>query len=71
MSHMSDETFEMICRMLIGERRCRNHGVKFKDFCHASGVERVSLENMLYEVFGMSGDDIISTLCTGKLHIAD
>ena len=71
MSHLPDETFEMICRKLIEESRSRKPRGEFKDFCHASGVERVPLENMLYETFGMSGDDIISTLDSRKLCVAD
>ena len=71
MSHKSNEAFEMICRALVEEKTFRKRGSELNELCSLFGVQRVRLENMLYDVFGMSGDEIISTLRTGKLHIAD
>ena len=61
----------MICRTLMEERSGRNRELRFEDICSVLGVKRVQLENMLYETFGVSGDDIISCLGSRKLRIED
>jgi hypothetical protein len=62
MKRKAKEDFDKLCRILTEEKSFRRKVASFPELCEMSGVRRVKMENMFYEYFGMSGDDVLTVL---------
>jgi hypothetical protein len=54
-----ENIYEKVCRVLAAGGFCRNTETRFEDICEEAGVGRVTMDNLLYERFGMSGCDML------------
>jgi len=61
--------FEKLCRTMTEERRFRKKVADFRDLCSVFKTGAVEMENMFYECFGMSGDDVLTGLRRKKAAI--
>lgn len=54
--------FEAVCEALLRLKNCPEGGDVFAELCSAEGADRIEMENMLYECFGMSADELTRRL---------
>lgn len=54
--------FEELCGILSDGRTVRNGTACFEDLCLSIGADRVWMDNLFYERFGMSGEDVMIAL---------
>lgn len=58
--------FERICNLFVNDRKYRKRGWDFGQVCSSFKTGRVTLDNMIYDVVGMSGDDVLARLPNRK-----
>lgn len=56
--HRQQEDFEQLCRLLAEDASKENGQISFKQACSAFKTSEVTLDNMMYAAFGMSGDEV-------------
>lgn len=56
------EEFESLVAMLVEGKRFRRKEGGFADLCSSFKTSRVTLDNMLHDIVGMSGDDVLTCL---------
>lgn len=61
--------FERLCQALTECKDFRRKGADFRELCSSFESGRVELENMMYELVGMSGDDVLTGLRRKKAMI--
>ena len=62
--------FERLCKVLTECRDFRRKGADFRELCSSLETGRVDLENTMYELVGMSGDDVLTGLRRKKARIS-
>lgn len=61
--------FERLCSILSDRKVFRSKAACFEDICREIGADRVTMDNLFYERFGMSGDEIMSGFRVGKVKV--
>ena len=64
----SDTDFYEVCSRMLQDKRTWKAN-DFHDICSSFRTGEVVLDNMLYECVGMSGDDVLARLRSGKPQI--
>lgn len=59
--------YESVCGMVNDARVLKSRRTDFRSVCMRAGADEVSLSNMFYRNFGMSGDDVLEALRTGRM----
>ena len=62
MKRTAQEDFDELCRALTEEKSFRRKVAAFPELCRMSGISRVEMENMFYEYFGVSGEEVLTVL---------
>lgn len=63
--------FELICDRLSRMDRCICHRVAFPDLCSEYDAEPRSMDNMFYDMFGMSGEEVVEQYRNGTMNFLE
>lgn len=63
----TEEIYEKVCGLLADSKVLLDGSVGFDDICAAAGADRSEIDNLLYERFGMSGEEILHSFRQGKV----
>lgn len=64
------EDFERLVMLLAEGKDSRNKESDFNDLCSALKISRVIMDNMFYDIVGMSGDEFLRCL-RGDRHLIE
>jgi hypothetical protein len=70
MKRKAKADFEKLCQMMTEGKAFRRKGEDFRKLCSVFSTGRVTMENMLYDCVGMSGDDVLAGLRRKKSRIS-
>lgn len=56
------EDFEKLVVLLVEGKDFRKKGTRFGEVCSAFNTSRMKLDNMFYDIVGMSGEDVLVCL---------
>ena len=62
--------FDTVCAFLYDTDWNAHFTMNFSDVCRHFGADRIQMDNRLYDVFGMSGDEIIGQYRQGPMTIS-
>lgn len=63
------EKFDLIATVLFQTDWNVFFTLTFEDVCHRFGADLREMDNLMYEIFGMSGDEIIGQYREGRLDV--
>lgn len=63
--------FELICERLSKMDRCLCHTIAFSSLCSEYGAELRSMDNMFYDRFGMSGEEVMEQYRNGCMNFLE
>ena len=63
--------FELICDRLSKMDRCICHPVAFPNLCSEYDAELRSMDNMFYDRFGMSGEEVVEQYRNGTMNFLE
>lgn len=64
-----ERMFEELCALMTDEKLRYAHGVDFRGLCERVGASPEKMGNILYERFGMSGEEVLEALIRGNMQI--
>lgn len=67
---ISERIYDMFCDMFVAPKQNFTPFMDFNAACSILGADPASLDNMLYERLGMSGDEIFEKIMGGSVGIA-
>ncbi|MBQ8421162.1 MAG: hypothetical protein IJX11_02760 [Bacteroidales bacterium] len=69
MNKTVEKKFEELCTIMTDEKLRYMYDVEFEGLCERIGASPERMENILYERFGMSGDELLEALINGNMQI--
>ena len=63
----NNSKFGLICDRISRMDRSFCHDIDFASLCSEFHAEQRVIDNMFYEVFGMSGEEFVQQCCEGRV----
>ena len=61
--------FELICERLSRMDRCICHPIVFPHLCSEYDADPRMMDNMFYDAFGMSGEEVLEQYRNGRMNL--